>query len=129
MGSDAMDGESDSNGLYFLLMIYRGCCLSHGKGGNYLFEHRSHGSHRFIKCHTENTESTENLIAMRIVRIERIFICPAEMAEWRKFYSHAETQRAQSFIRTRIERIYNSLSSRYWIYLSETLPISLFSYM
>ena len=55
MGSDAMDGESDSNGLYFLLMIYRGCCLSHGKGGNY--------------------------------------------------YSHAETQRAQSFIRTRIERI------------------------
>ena len=28
-----------------------------------------------------HTESTENLIAMRIVRIERIFICPAEMAE------------------------------------------------
>ena len=28
-----------------------------------------------------HTESTENLIAMRIVRIERIFSCPAEMAE------------------------------------------------
>ena len=82
MGSDAMDGVSVSNGLYFLLMVYRGCCLSHGKGGN--------------------------------------------------FYSHAETQRAQSFIRTQIaqiSQIYNSLSSRYWIYLSETLPISLLSYM
>ena len=68
-----MDGVSDSNGLYFLLMIYRGCCLSHGKHRNYLFEHGSHRSHRFIKCHTESTESTENLIAMRIVRIERIY--------------------------------------------------------
>ena len=35
----------------------------------------------FDDCHTESTESTEILIAMRIVRIERIFICPAEMAE------------------------------------------------
>ena len=36
------------------------------------------GAHRIIIFHTE---STENLIAMRIVRIERIFICPAEMVE------------------------------------------------
>ena len=29
----------------------------------------------------------------------------AKWRKWRNFYSHAETQRAQSFIRTRIERI------------------------
>ena len=55
-----MDGESDSNGLYFLLMIYRGCCLSHGKHRNYLFEHGSHRSHRFLYL------------------AEFLIICPAE---------------------------------------------------
>ena len=53
-----MDGESDSNGLYFLLMVYRGCCLSHGKGGNFYSHAETQRAQSFI-THTDRTDLTD----------------------------------------------------------------------
>jgi len=71
-----MDGESDSNGLYFLLMIYRGCCLSHGKHRNYLFEHGSHRSHRFM-----GSAGAEKFYKFSPNLTELLINGPAEIAE------------------------------------------------
>jgi len=59
--------------------------LSHRKHGNYLFARRSYGSHRFLyPAEFFNFMSRRN------------------GGNGGNFYSHTETQRAQSFIRTRI---------------------------
>ena len=67
-----------------------------------------------VIAHTESTETTEiinshtDLTDLTDFYIPLNFFCPAEpkvgalgeakWRKWRKFYSHAETQRAQSFI-------------------------------
>ena len=76
-----MDGESDSNGLYFLLMIYR-VVVCHTENTEIIFSH------------TDHTDLTDFYIPQNFLIIcpteSWIFNGPTERAEMTEIYCHAD---------------------------------------